>query len=241
MRGEVRIPPVPAPAGKVTAVFKLSDEFRRTYPDTVVGMLSLGGIENPKTCPALDPVKEALEADIRARYEDKAAIKAEPVIGVYRDYYKRFKSTYHVLNQVHSIASKGRSIPRVAALVETMFMAELKNMVLTSGHDLDSLKPPLSMDVARGGEGFTMLAGKEASAKSGDIIFRDSAGIAGSIIHGPDKRTMIRPDTTRAMFVAWGVPDLSRETILSHLKDIEGYLKLISPGCQVEELEVVRG
>ena len=173
-------------------MLELSEGFRKTYPGTGVGLLAIRGAANPADCPPLDRVKAALEEELKVKYADKAAIKADPVIGVYRSYYKRFKSTYHVLNQVDSVAHKGRSIPKVAALVEAMFTAELKNMVLTSGHDLSSLEPPLVMDVAGEGVGFTMLSGREASVKAGDILFRDAAGPAGSVIHGPDQRTMIR-------------------------------------------------
>ena len=217
----------------------IGEGFRERYPGTRVGLLAVRAAENPKHCPRLERAKKALEEDLRAKYEDRAAIKDEPVIGIYREYYKRFKSTYHVLNQVASIALKGRSIPQVAALVEAMFMAELKNMVLTSGHDLDAMNAPLTMDSARGGETFTTLAGKEASVKSGDIILLDARGPAGSIIYGPDLRTMIRPQTVNVLFVAWGVPDLPPEIIQAHLNDIEGFLKLIAPECRVENSGVV--
>lgn len=220
---------------------ELSNGFRKAYPGTGVGVLVIRGVANPATCPALDKVKAEVEAGLKTRFEDKAAIKAEPVIGIYKDYYKRFKSTYHVLNQVHSVAHKGRSIPKVAALVEAMFAAELKNMVLTSGHDLDHLEPPLTMDVGLEGDGFIQLSGREASVKPGDIVFRDARGTAGSVIHGPDKRTMIRPETRDALFLGWGVPDLEPGTIEGHLRDMADYCLIIAPECRVERLEVVRG
>ncbi len=217
----------------------LSNGFLRDYPRTGIGILSIGGVTNPRECPALERIKNGLEDDLRGGYEDKAAIRAEPVIGIYRDYYKRFKSTYHVLNQVASVALKGRSIPRVASLVEAMFMAELKNMVLTSGHDAGSLKPPLRMDAARGGETFIRPTGKEARVRPGDILLLDADGPVGSIIHGPDRKTLIRPETTEVLFVAWGVPGLDRETIRAHLGDIESYIKTIAPDCRVEESRVL--
>ena len=220
-------------------MIQLGENFRERYPDTRIGLLAARGVENPSSCAELDRAKAALEGDIRTAFQDKEAIKNEPVVQTYKEYYKRFKSTYHVLNQVASVALKGRSIPQVAALVEAMFMAELKNMVLTSGHDLAAMAAPFFMDAAQGGESFTMLAGREASVKPGDIILVDARGPAGSVIYGPDQRTMIRPETTEALFVAWGVPGLGKEIILSHLRDLEGYLKLIAPGCRVEELDVV--
>ena len=59
------------------------------------------------------------------------------MIQAYAAYYERFNKTYHVQLQLESVALKGKSIPRVSALVEAMFMAELENLLLTAGHDLD--------------------------------------------------------------------------------------------------------
>jgi hypothetical protein len=38
----------------------------------------------------------------------------------------------------------------VAALVEAMFIAEVKNMLLTAGHDLDAVQLPITLDVSKG-------------------------------------------------------------------------------------------
>jgi hypothetical protein len=46
----------------------------------------------------------------------------------YVDYYRRHGKTYHVKAQRESIALKGKPIPARAALVEAMFMAELKSL-----------------------------------------------------------------------------------------------------------------
>lgn len=50
---------------------------------------------------------------------------------------------------------EGQVRPSVAALVEAMFIAELKNLLLTAGHDLDAVELPLKLDIARGGERYT--------------------------------------------------------------------------------------
>jgi hypothetical protein len=82
----------------------------------------------PNPAPPADQARLALEDQLRARYSglDRAAIEASPEMQAYRAYYKRFKKTYHVLLQLESIAFKAKSIPNVAALVESMFMAEIK-------------------------------------------------------------------------------------------------------------------
>lgn len=61
----------------------------------------------------------------------------------YAAYYKKFKKSYHVLAQLESVIFNGRWLPNTAALVAAMCMAELKNMLLIAGHDLDKITLPV--------------------------------------------------------------------------------------------------
>jgi len=120
------------------------------------------GVVNPDSDAGLDACKAELESELRARFSDhdRAALKAIPVIRAYNDYYKRFGKSYHVQLQLESIAHKGKSIPRVASLVETMFMAELRNQMLTAGHDLSAVEIQVGVDVAQGDEHYTRINGR---------------------------------------------------------------------------------
>ena len=82
------------------------------------------------------------------RVRDRPALLSHPVLQAYDAYYRQFKKTYHVQLQLESILFKGKSIPSVAALVEAMFMAEMNDLLLTAGHDLDALHLP--PDAGRG-------------------------------------------------------------------------------------------
>src|SRR5512147_2578996 len=134
---------------------------------------------NPPYHAELEEQKQQLQDQLRARFagQDRSAIAALPVIQAYNAYYKPFKKTYHVQLQLESIAFKGKSLPSVAALVEAMFMAEIKNLLLTAGHDLDTLQLPITLDVATGQENYTLLRGQEQVAKADDMLMADQAGV----------------------------------------------------------------
>lgn len=219
----------------------ISEEWRQTYPDARIGILAIGNISNPPSHPLLDKEKADLETDLRTLFKDPAELKSLEPIRAYQDYYKRFKKTYHVQHQLESVVFKGKSIPRVAALVEAMFMEELRNSLLTAGHDLDLLQLPIEVGVARGDEKYVRLNGQEQILKAGDIKISDAQGVIGCIIYGPDQRTMIRPSTRRAMFVVYGVPGVAAKPILQHLQGIEANVKLVSPDAQVELIKVFGG
>ena len=217
-------------------LLNVSEEWKKTYPGAKIGVLALRNVVNSRQHPALDAIKLELEAALRAQYAgyDRQALRALPTMQVYHNYYKRFKKTYHVQHQLESVALKGKPIPTAAALVEAMFMAELKNQLLTAGHDLDSLQMPVGIDVALGGEQYTGISGREQTTKPADMMIADTQGIISSILYGPDRRTCITPTTRRALFTVYGPQGITRDAVQTHLLDIETYVRLIAPAAEIE-------
>jgi DNA/RNA-binding domain of Phe-tRNA-synthetase-like protein len=188
-------------------------------------------VANPPQHPALDAAKARLEQALRERYGglDRAALSQLPVLQAYAGYYKRFKKTYHVQHQLESVVFKGKSLPNVAALVEAMFMAELDDLLLTAGHDLDTLALPLTLDVAQGDETYTLLRGEPQTLKAGDMFIRDGEGMISSILYGPDRRTQITPETKAVVFTVYAPPGVAPEAVAAHLANLERSVRLITP------------
>jgi DNA/RNA-binding domain of Phe-tRNA-synthetase-like protein len=211
-----------------------------TYSGAAVGILAMREVANPERHLALEQHKEELENELRARFagQDRAALKELPILQAYEEYYKRFKKTYHVQLQLESVVFKGKSIPRVAALVEAMFMGELKNLLLTAGHDLDALHMPIKLDVAGGHERYLRITGDEQELKAGDMFIADAQGVMSSVLYGPDSRTRITPATRRVFFSVYAPPGIGQEAVYQHLLDIRANVALIAPDGQVEAMQV---
>jgi DNA/RNA-binding domain of Phe-tRNA-synthetase-like protein len=224
-------------------MFTQSASWSEKYPEAAIGVLAMSGVSNPKENEALNEQKAALERALREQFAgyDRAAFRALPAVQPYDVYYKRFKKTYHVLQQLESVVLKGRPIPQAAALVEAMFVAELKNQLLTAGHDLAEVQQPVGVDVAEGGEQYTGIGGQELVAKRGDMMIADARAIISSIIYGPDRRTRITPATTQALFTVYAPAGIAREAVLAHLADIENYVRLVSPAAEVSYRQVHTG
>jgi DNA/RNA-binding domain of Phe-tRNA-synthetase-like protein len=221
-------------------MFTVSKEWKTTYPQASIGILAMTGVANPKHHAALEERKQKLEEQLRTKFAgvDRATLKQLPEMQAYNSYYKRFKKSYHVQLQLESVVLRGKSIPSVAAVVEAMLMAELKNMLLTAGHDLEKVQLPVRIDVAQGGESYIGIHGKEEILKAGDMFIADNESVLSSIIYGPDKRTQIRPATTQVLFTVYALEGLTKDAVRQHLEDMRGYALLIAPEAQVEELEV---
>lgn len=218
----------------------LSKTWRTAHPGAHIGILAMRDASNPDHAPALDEQKTALEAKLRHQFagQTRAEIKALPTIRAYNKYYKRFKKTYHVQHQLESVVLKGKDIPRTAALVEAMFMAELENLLLTAGHDLDLVRQPVTVHSAGGTESYIGISGREQTLKAGDMVITDAEGVLSSIIYGPDQRTRINAQTQNVLFTIYAPAGISADAVKHHLQSIRDYVMLVAPSAEVAQLEV---
>jgi DNA/RNA-binding domain of Phe-tRNA-synthetase-like protein len=220
----------------------VTDGWREAFPFGSVGLLTLDNLANASNHPRLDAEKAALEADLRDRYGNltRAELRALPVLGAYAAYYRRFDKTYHVQLQLESVALKGKPIGSVSSLVETMFMAEMKNHLLTAVHDRSTIVPPLSINHAVDPTPYVLANGNAGALRPGDMYMADAGGPICSIIYGQDRRTRVTPSTTSALFVVYAPPGIDADAVDTHLADITTYVRIVSPDAIVTDRRVVQ-
>jgi DNA/RNA-binding domain of Phe-tRNA-synthetase-like protein len=216
----------------------VAEEWKKTWSQAHVGIMSVGGIESPNCSDRLDAKKIELVQSLQARFPDKEALLDSATIKAYADYFKRYKKTYHVLLQLESVIFKGKPLPAVSPVVEAMFMAELDSAILTAGHDADKLKMPLQLAVAAGNERYTGIGGREQETKTQDMMMVDGGGVIASVLGGPDARTRITDLTKRCLFVAYAPQGIGAGKLRTHLDKISANIGLFSPNLRVERLEI---
>jgi DNA/RNA-binding domain of Phe-tRNA-synthetase-like protein len=218
-------------------MLNVSEDFRRRYPDARMGFLAVEKVINPPTHADLEREKTALENQLRKLYSasQREELVRLPSIQPYVNYYRGYKKTYHVLLQLESVVFRGKPIPRVAALVEAMFMAELQNHLLTAGHDLDEVQSPITLNAAGGSEEYQLIGGQMVTVKENDMLVRDADGVLSSVLYGPDFRTRIREGTRRACFTVYAPAGIAASSLASHLDDLEANIRIISPRAGVLE------
>jgi DNA/RNA-binding domain of Phe-tRNA-synthetase-like protein len=224
-------------------MFEVTPAWKSAFPEAHVGVLAMRDVSNPAKDPELEKRKAELEEQLRAQFsgQDRAAMSNHPILQAYNAYYKRFKKSYHVQLQLESIVWKGKSIPTVSALVEAMFMAEMKNMLLTAGHDLDVLQLPLTLDVSNGTESYTLMRGDAQTLKPEDMFISDQTGVISSVIYGPDQHTQISVNTRNVVFTVYAPEGIAPLVVEGHLQDIRDFIKIIAPQSEVELLQVHGG
>jgi DNA/RNA-binding domain of Phe-tRNA-synthetase-like protein len=221
-------------------MFEVTPPWKTTFPGAYAGVLIMREVSNPAQDSELEKRKGELEAALRSQFagQDRAALSAHPVLQAYNNHYKHFKKSYHVQLQLESILWKGKSIPSVSALVEAMFMAEMKNLLLTAGHDLDIVHLPLTLDVSKGTESYTLMRGEEQILKPGDMMISDRSGIISNVIYGPDRRTQITAVTRNAVFTTYAPQGIEAQAVENHLQDIRDFILVFAPQAKLELLKI---
>jgi DNA/RNA-binding domain of Phe-tRNA-synthetase-like protein len=216
----------------------LLNELTDQYGDVSLGMLVMRHAGAALDA-GLAPARRALEASLREKYASvpRADLKALHPMDAFVGYYKKFGYTYHVLPQLESVI-KGRDFPAVLPLVSAMFMAELKNMLLTAGHDLDKIVLPMRLRASTGQETLVSLGGKEAMTVSGDLMITDGAGVLSAVLRGADARTAITGETQNVVYTAYAPAGIEPMLVLEHLSDIEAYVRLAAPDAVTEVKEL---
>ncbi len=136
-----------------------------------------------------------------------------------------------MLGQLRSVIFKDRPLPSVSPLVEAIFIAELKNMLLTTFHDLETITLPLNIGISAGDEIYMTLAEVEKRLKPTAMMVCDQIEVISSVIYGQDKRTSGTPSASKILIVVYAPVGIDPESIFSHLSDIEDLIQKISPEC----------
>lgn len=216
---------------------RVANEVMQQHPGTVLGVMAVTGLGNALEREAWHTLREGEIESFRAAwvgYERKKAILRQPLIS-YAAYYKQFKKTYPVLLQIESVLLKGRSVQATSLPVETMFMAEVKHGLLAAGHDMALLSGDYTLNLAQGGEDFTVVTGQSRILKTNDIFMADGGRILSSVLEGQDYHTRLTEQSTSALYCVYGVGGVPVRQLGNFFQDLTRYLLTAFPLASIGE------
>lgn len=217
-----------------------TEGWRAAHAGGLVGLLEISGLAQASRT-ALDARKRETEARLRDRYKGFARqdFAALPVMQAYVQYYKKFGKTYHVQLQLESIVLKGKALPSVSPLVDANFIAEVETLILTAGHDVARLAPPVSIDASRAGDEMVQMNGTPKALYAGDMVMRDAGGVACSILYGQDNRSPISAATSHALYVAYAPAGVGAGVVEAQLRAIEENVRVFCSSAIVEQRRLI--
>lgn len=223
-------------------MIKISSAVKERYPDVNFGIMTAHRLHMAIGRSKMDTLKKIETDRIKTKYdkyERKNVLNSEPICH-YADYYRKFKKTYPVLLQLESILLNDKGVPNVGVPIETMFLAEINNLLLTAGHDLNQINGNLTINVAVGTESYHGISGKEQQLTKNDLLLSDENGILSSVLNGPDYRTRITEATQNVLYFVYGVDGITGEQIRHHLENIRHYLLTVNPEVEIQTIEIFK-
>jgi DNA/RNA-binding domain of Phe-tRNA-synthetase-like protein len=217
-----------------------TEKLKSIYPTALFGILKVQNF-NPDNIAALDEIRQNEIARIEPVFENYLRtdfVKTEPICHYVR-YFKKFKKTYLVLQQIESIFVKKHHFPETIPAVQALLLTELKYGVLVAACDTEQMKEPFSIDAADGGETYIGSQGVTITLKEDDMFLRDADGIVISNIYGQDMRTRVTDITKNIMFVIMGIDGVPRNTINSALTDLLHYLQILDRDVESTAFEII--
>jgi len=206
----------------------ISESIKYYHPGAIFGILQKDLTTRKDSSAEMKLKTGEVISGLKQSFPDLNILKENIVIKAYTAYYKVFKKTYHLVPQLESVIFNNKKIPAHIPLLQVVFMAELKNMLLTAVHDLDAVHYPVSIGLASGMEKYQLINGSEVITKNGDMFMSDQSGVISSIIYGPDLRTKVTPQTSKALIVVYAPDGIGAERVERHLDDMVSMMRLIS-------------
>jgi DNA/RNA-binding domain of Phe-tRNA-synthetase-like protein len=197
--------------------FQLADDFVALFPDALIGLVTVSGINNKTSGAESAEILERQVAETAGRLpdEDMAAL---PSIAPWRAAYAQFgvkpsKVRSSIENLLRS-AKSGR-LRSINPLVDLYNSVSLAYQLPVGGEDLDQIEGDIVLTRAAGSEHFVPLGGTATEPPPpGAVIYRDDVGVICSCWNWREAdRTKLTEETTRAVLVIEAIPPVTREEL----------------------------
>lgn len=175
------------------------------------------------------------DRELAALWEEMKDYDRAAVFGdhPYNRYFKKYKKTYPVRQQLESLLLKGRPFPEGNPINEVTFLTELRTRMLLGTHDIDRMKGEVELFCPDEKIDFPGIRGETAHCYPGDVTGRDEEDIILSLVAGADFRTCLHPDSSHIAFLFFGVPGVTREEIEDVQVRLMHYAEVLAPGIKL--------
>jgi len=212
------------------AVFALRPDYRAL-------LLAVDGIQPGPSDDASEALLQAAEAAAQAALGD-GSVDEIPHVAAWREAYRAFgakpQRTRNSLEALLRRAATG--LPRVNRLTDIYNAVSVLHQIPLGGEDLDRYSGPPRLIRATGDEPFDTVADGEAVIEHplpGEVVWCDDAGVTCRIWNWRQaRRTQLRDDTTRALFILDALDPTSDEALHATADDLVSRLRRLGPDVQ---------
>jgi DNA/RNA-binding domain of Phe-tRNA-synthetase-like protein len=220
----------------------LTPEFLAVFPEAVVGIAVVRGIDNSGEDAALSEALRRAEAGLETRLGG-APLAEHPRLAVWREAYRKFgakpKDHPSSIENLVRRARKGQSLPHINRVVDIYNAVSLERLLPAGAEDLDAVEGDVELAIAGESEPPVRLLGEpEARApRPGEVIYRDRAGALCRRWNWKEAdRTKLTEKTSHALVVVEGLPPIGRDEVRSAVEEIATRIRRHCGGSAVAGL-----
>ena len=209
--------------------FIVDKSYWNLFPDSKLGVLLLKNIQNGESTDEIKSIlKEANNED--KKYLTKEILSENPVIAVWREAYKKFKTKKGVRSSIEALlkrVSQGREFNPINPLVDIYNSVSLSYAVPCGGEDVAKIQGGLHLGKAQGGEPFFPLGAEtDAPALPEEIIYYDNEGAVCRCFNWREaQRTMLTEGTTDAVLVIEAINEDQAKRAQAAMQELQGLVE----------------
>lgn len=209
----------------------VTDEIFERYPEVVLGVVTVHGIDNSGTGDALLGPLRHEEDRVRAALAG-TQISEHPHIAPWREAYRKFgaKPKDHP-SSIENLARrvlKGQSVPHINPLVDLYNTISLRHLVPVGGEDLERVQGDVRLTLATDHEPPVHLLGEPEARppKPGEVIYKDDLGTLCRRWNWKEaERTKLTAATRHAFLVIEGLPPAGRDLVTQAAEELAALVR----------------
>jgi DNA/RNA-binding domain of Phe-tRNA-synthetase-like protein len=209
----------------------VTDEIFERYPEVVLGVVTVHGIDNSGAGDALLGPLRHEEERVRAALAG-TQVSEHPHISPWREAYRKFgaKPKDHpssIENLVRRVL-KGQSVPQINPLVDLYNTISLRHLVPVGGEDLDQVEGDVRLTLATDHEPPVHLLGEPEARppKPGEVIYKDDLGTLCRRWNWKEaERTKLTAATRRAFLVIEALPPAGRDLVAQAAEELAARIR----------------
>ena len=205
--------------------FIASESFWELFPEAEIGLILFKDIkiEEKSNREIKDKLDEA--HDKALTYLTKPVLSENPVIKVWRDAFKLFKTKKGARSSIEALlkrVSKDQDVGSINPLVDIYNATSLNYALPCGAEDIDKFVGDLRLEITQGGDDFQAIGDdKNSPTLEGELCYKDDEGAICRCFNWRDgQRTMITEDTKNAILFMENIDPERKED----LKEAINYL-----------------
>ncbi len=200
-------------------ILRVTDEVFQVFPQAVLGVVTLHGLDNAGENDAILGELRREEARVRERLAG-IQVTEHPHIAPWREAYRKFgakpKDHPSSIENLVRRSLKGQPLPGINPLVDLYNTISLRHLVPVGGEDLDRIEGDVLLAIAGAEEPPVLLLGEPEARppKPGEVIYKDDLGAICRRWNWKEAdRTKLTAATKHAFLVIEGLPPVTRELV----------------------------